>query len=241
MQKVTKFTLIELLVVIAIIAILASMLLPALNKARSTAKAIKCVSNLKQCGTAMQLYVDDYKGFFPGYRETQDGVGSYDGYYHCVVARYANIAEKKYIGSIQHCPEFVPGSKANYKLSARAIYTNLTGVRPTSYNYYVNTTYCGSIAIFSDTKVDGKYPQVLISRVKRPTEAFLFTDGQNHTIKKWDQYFHVRHSHGVNMSFVDGHVELFKLGLPNGTYCGTSPYKTMITTDLTQFPWGKTW
>jgi len=65
-MKKTYFTLIELLVVIAIIAILASMLLPALNRARSTARKATCTSNLKQVGTALTMYAGDYAYFPPG-------------------------------------------------------------------------------------------------------------------------------------------------------------------------------
>jgi prepilin-type N-terminal cleavage/methylation domain-containing protein/prepilin-type processing-associated H-X9-DG protein len=65
-MKKTHFTLIELLVVIAIIAILASMLLPALGRAREVAKKIKCASNFKQVGTASFSFAQDNNGCFPG-------------------------------------------------------------------------------------------------------------------------------------------------------------------------------
>lgn len=63
-----SFTLIELLVVIAIIAILAAMLLPALSRARETARRSTCVSQLKQAATGHLMYAQDSGGYIFGWR-----------------------------------------------------------------------------------------------------------------------------------------------------------------------------
>lgn len=88
MKKKYRFTLIELLIVIAIIAILASMLMPALGRARSSAKRIACVATLKQLGAGLLMYASDWNGFFPQKGQNADGyawpltIADYMGFRH---------------------------------------------------------------------------------------------------------------------------------------------------------------
>jgi prepilin-type N-terminal cleavage/methylation domain-containing protein/prepilin-type processing-associated H-X9-DG protein len=72
MQRNRGFTLIELLVVIAIIAILAAILFPVFAQAREKARAITCISNEKQLGTALMMYLQDYDETFPMMQYQED-------------------------------------------------------------------------------------------------------------------------------------------------------------------------
>ncbi|HCO96603.1 MAG TPA: hypothetical protein DIU00_22130, partial [Phycisphaerales bacterium] len=75
MRRRKGFTLIELLVVIAIIALLLAILMPTLHRVKKQAKAVLCLSNLKQWGTIFAMYTDDNNGNFPERRSGSNAYG----------------------------------------------------------------------------------------------------------------------------------------------------------------------
>jgi len=207
-----RFTLIELLVVIAIIAILASMLLPALQQAREKAHQASCISNLKQIGLGVAMYMDDNKERYPR------GTGEVDP------ATYAAGTNEEWFTALR---PYV-GDTRTYNCPSEMLTTVRSGNTTTtllgygvaySRNTYINGHASASIKEMSKTVylADGvrNYMRWLCPNTSANSSC---TNGTTTTNYAWSA---IRHNGGANYLFLDGHVAFANLG---GAITGTSPW-----------------
>jgi len=219
------FTLIELLVVIAIIAILAGLLLPALARAKEQGRTARCISNARQMGLALTMYVDDH-GVYPPLRFPSPNPAMYFGW-NDALTPYLNKWTNT--SSVFRCPSFKFRHAGT--IGIKVSIDSAVG----SYGYNSDSPYALSPTAFI-TDVDIVSRLVRESQVVAPSQMIALGDsylverqpekimegmlelqyipikfrGKLPSFKHEQKEVNARHAGKHNVAFCDGHVEGIK-------------------------------
>lgn len=226
------FTLIELLVVVAIIALLISILLPSLQSAREEAKSVACGSNLRQMGIALEAYLQDNRGYYPGEHSWRGGNLAFN-VWAPRIRKYAGLQEKLFwcptaeqetwwkvvLGDLR-APAYLQGY--GYQPTEKPLRTgpshdlfcygyNSWGVRET---FHIEGLILGLGAHVDDVSCPWVWA-VRVEDVRRPAEMIAIADSK--ADGDWDtaidpesyqdaEWPSARHRGGAQVMFCDGHV-----------------------------------
>lgn len=185
-RKSSAFTLIELLVVIAIIGLLASMLFPAIGKAKSQGDATFCANNAREVGLAVSMFADDTDGSFPG-SEHQGIANSW------ISSLRAHGGTK----GVYRCPT----DRNTNRVASFAINDFLLPALPGNPDY-------SKVSSISCPCVTTTFPECADKYDSSDHYHFALPDDGGYTPVAFESQVAVkRHLNGANYLYVDGHVE----------------------------------
>lgn len=193
-RAVGGFTLLELLVAIAIIAVLASLLFPALNRAKGKARSIVCLNHLKQWGLATQLYVSEHDDYLPP-EGSPNGLSTETGWY---IALPRELGMRPYH---EYPWRTNPAAPLGHSVWICPANTN----RSNGHNLF---HYCMNEHV--DRTGDLDRP-IRLSSIERPAQVvWLFDNGKRAAVAQHNNVHTNLHSGGAQLLFLDGHAKRFR-------------------------------
>jgi prepilin-type N-terminal cleavage/methylation domain-containing protein/prepilin-type processing-associated H-X9-DG protein len=217
------FTLIELLVVIAIIAILAAILFPVFARAREAARATACKSNLKQVGTALAMYVQDYDEQMPFNYHYLTGGGQLWWWEDDVQPYVKNW-------NAFQCPSRAPHLGYNYQRPVGAPNPLVSDYKAPAISNWPTAPWAGQRSAMISCGTGGGCAPAAMATIEDVSGTILIVDSNQGEIWNYQtvdaclaaggsgcanpSYNDKRHSEGFNAAFVDGHVKFMKASKP---------------------------